>query len=99
MTDKKTNGAVTTKTASNIPSAAMMQKMQNVVGAGLETITSDDMATPRIKILASNSPELDDLENARPGMIINSVSNKLWKGNEGFSVVVCGYDKVCLLLL
>ena len=28
MTDKKTNGAVTTKTASNIPSAAMMQKMQ-----------------------------------------------------------------------
>lgn len=96
MTDKKTNGAVTTKTASNIPSAAMMQKMQNVVGAGLETITSDDMATPRIKILASNSPELDDLENARPGMIINSVSNKLWKGNEGFSVVVCGYDKVWL---
>ena len=94
---KKTNGAVTTKAASNVLSPETLQHLENLGGAGLETITTDDMATPRIKILASNSPELDSLENARPGMIMNSIPpHQMWKGNEGFDVIVCGYDKVWL---
>ena len=94
MTNAKANGAVTTKTE-KLP-AMNMASLEKFAGTGLDTITTDDIATPRLKVLAQMSPELEEIEGARAGMILNSVSKKTYPGQEGIKVVVCGYEKVWL---
>ena len=94
MTNAKANGAVATKTES-LP-AMNFESLAQFAGAGLDTITTDDIATPRLKVLAAMSPEVDQMEGAKAGMIINNVSKKLYSGQDGIKVVVCGYEKVWL---
>ena len=94
MTNQKSNGAVTAK-ADKLP-AMNMENLEKFAGTGLDTITTDDIATPRLKVLAQMSPELEEIDGARAGMICNSVSKKIYSGQDGISVVVCGYDKVWL---
>jgi hypothetical protein len=94
MSNTKANGAVTTKTE-NLP-AMNLESLVEFAGAGLDTITSDDMQTPRLKVLAAMSPEVDELDGAKAGMIFNNVSKKLYSGQDGIKVVVCGYEKVWL---
>ena len=93
MTNQKT-GAVTAK-ADKLP-AMNMENLEKFAGTGLDTITTDDIATPRLKVLAQMSPELEEIDGAKAGMICNSVSKKIYSGQDGISVVVCGYDKVWL---
>ena len=94
MTNQKSNGAVTAK-ADTLP-AMNMENLEKFAGTGLDTITTDDIATPRLKVLAQMSPELEEIDGAKAGMICNSVSKKIYSGQDGISVVVCGYDKVWL---
>lgn len=94
MSNTKANGAVTTKTES-LP-AMNLENLAQFAGAGLDTITTDDIATPRLKVLAAMSPEVDEIDGAKAGMIINNVSKKLYSGQDGIKVVVCGYEKVWL---
>jgi hypothetical protein len=94
MTNNKANGAVTAK-ADKLP-AMNMENLEKFAGTGLDTITTDDIATPRLKVLAQMSPELEEIDGAKAGMICNSVSKKIYSGQDGISVVVCGYDKVWL---
>ena len=94
MTNQKSNGAVTAK-ADKLP-AMNMENLEKFAGTGLDTITTDDIATPRLKVLAQMSPELEEIDGAKAGMICNSVSKKIYSGQDGISVVVCGYDKVWL---
>ena len=94
MTNQKSNGAVTAKT-DKLP-AMNMENLEKFAGTGLDTITTDDIATPRLKVLAQMSPELEEIDGAKAGMICNSVSKKIYSGQDGISVVVCGYDKVWL---
>jgi hypothetical protein len=94
MSNTKANGAVTTKTES-LP-AMNLENLVQFAGAGLDTITTDDIATPRLKVLAAMSPEVDEIDGAKAGMIINNVSKKLYSGQDGIKVVVCGYEKVWL---
>ena len=94
MTNQKSNGAVTAK-ADKLP-AMNMENLEKFAGTGLDTITTDDIATPRLKVLAQMSPELEEIDGAKAGMICNSVSKKMYSGQDGISVVVCGYDKVWL---
>jgi hypothetical protein len=94
MSNTKANGAVTTKTES-LP-AMNLENLVQFAGAGLDTITTDDIATPRLKVLAAMSPEVEQLDGAKAGMIINNVSKKLYSGQDGIKVVVCGYEKVWL---
>ena len=94
MTNQKSNGAVTAK-ADKLP-AMNMENLEKFAGTGLATITTDDIATPRLKVLAQMSPELEEIDGAKAGMICNSVSKKIYSGQDGISVVVCGYDKVWL---
>jgi len=91
----KANGAVTTKTEQQVATIDVAN-LEQFAGTGLDTITTDDIATPRLKVLAQMSPELDEIEGAKAGMILNSVSKKAYPGNTGINVVVCGYDKVWL---
>jgi hypothetical protein len=94
MTNQKSNGAVIAK-ADKLP-AMNMENLEKFAGTGLDTITTDDIATPRLKVLAQMSPELEEIDGAKAGMICNSVSKKIYSGQDGISVVVCGYDKVWL---
>ena len=73
---------VETKTAS-VPSLDM-SSLEEFAGAGAENITSNDVSLPFLKILTNNSPQVTQgdskfIENARPGQVINTVLNKLYK--------------------
>jgi len=58
----------------------------------------EDVAIPRIVILQSNSPQCNPahgkyLEDARQGMIMNTVTNELWDGKNGVMVVPIAYRR------
>lgn len=59
-------------------------------GAGMEGMTSQDMAIPFFNILQKLSPQLDTLENAKAGNIFNTVTEEVFK--EIF-VIPCAYKR------
>lgn len=58
-------------------------------GAGFENQTSDDYAIPFIGVLQSNSPQLEENEDLKAGMIINTVTGDTVSGKEGLAFVPC----------
>lgn len=62
-------------------------------GVGLEDMGQDDLALPFLKILGGMSKELDDLEDARKGDILNSVSGMVYKGKDGINVIPVSYQR------
>lgn len=59
-------------------------------GAGMEGIDKDSFSIPFIKLLQSNSPEVDELETAKAGMFCNSISMELFKE---ILVIPCAYQR------
>ena len=51
--------------------------MEEDASSGLENVHQEDLATPRLKVLMQLSPELEDIEGAKAGMIYNTVTNEL----------------------
>tara|TARA_R100000697_G_scaffold25174_1_gene33110 strand:+ start:436 stop:1236 length:801 start_codon:yes stop_codon:yes gene_type:complete len=96
MTNQKQNGAVTTK-AETLP-AAKIEALEKMAGAGLETVTVDDLPQPRLKILQTTSPEITGtkdkkpVEGAKAGLIYNNTTESCYP-EEGIDVIVCGYEK------
>lgn len=71
------------------------------VGAGMENADADTFAIPFLTVLQSNSPQCVEgeskyMEDARPGMILNTVTNKLYDGKEGVLFVPSHYRRVFL---
>lgn len=69
-------------------------------GAGMEDIGKEDMQIPFIKILQSNDPFVKPkhdkyISGAIEGMIINTVTKRLYPGDEGAGIVVipCMYER------
>tara|TARA_Y100000401_G_scaffold98471_1_gene86279 strand:+ start:8351 stop:9097 length:747 start_codon:yes stop_codon:yes gene_type:complete len=58
--------------------------------AGLESMTREDLAIPFIQLLQKTSPQVEEVEGAKPGMIYNSVSGKCF---EQLDVLPCGYKR------
>jgi len=90
MAKTQANAVVEKQTAST----PMLSSLEEFAGAGAENITSKDVSLPFLKILTNNSPQVTQgdskyISEARPGMVINSVLNKLYNGQDGFSVVPC----------
>ena len=90
MAKTQANAVVEKQTAST----PMLSSLEEFAGAGAENITSKDVSLPFLKILTNNSPQVTQgdskfVSEARPGMVINSVLNKLYNGQDGFSVVPC----------
>jgi len=90
MAKTQANAVVEKQTAST----PMLSSLEEFAGAGAENITSKDVSLPFLKILTNNSPQVTQgdskfVSEARPGMVINSVLNKLYNGQEGFNVVPC----------
>ena len=91
------NKSTATKTSVAVKSEAvapMIANLEQFAGAGAENISSKDVSLPFLKIITNNSPQVTQgdsksISEARPGMVINSVLNKLYDGANGFKVVPC----------
>lgn len=52
-------------------------------GSGFENQTSDDYAIPFLQVLQGLSPQLQDNDDLKAGMILNTVTNEAFSGKEG----------------
>ena len=90
---KKT--ASVTKIDSKLPSATLFEDDAN---AGFQTMSQDDLALPFLKVLGQLSPEVNTrhakhIQEAAPGMILNTVTNELYDGTKGIQVIPCFYKR------
>lgn len=60
------------------------------VGKGTEEADKDSFAIPFLAVLQGLSPQLESVEGARPGMIINTITNELFKECQ---VIPCYYQR------
>lgn len=56
-------------------------------GAGFENQTSDDYSIPFLQILQALSPQLQENDNLRPGMILNTVTGEVYDGKKGIAFI------------
>ena len=70
--------------------------LERDAGAGLSNVTAQDLTIPRLKALMAQSHECNKtktqyVEGAQPGMILNTVTQDLYTGDEGATVIPCGF--------
>jgi len=68
-----------------------MDMFEQDAGAGLNNLGTEDLALPFLKVLSKQSDELDDIDGAKAGDILNTVTNTLYKGK--INVVPCAYQR------
>jgi hypothetical protein len=56
-------------------------------GAGFESHTKEDYAVPFLGVLQTNSPLITNDAEARPGMLVNTVTNELFDAKKGISFI------------
>ena len=76
----------------NSVAAVTLESLESLSGRGLQNVSTDTMATPRIKILMQLSPELEEIEGAKAGMIYNTVTQDLFKSDEGIKIIPCYFQ-------
>lgn len=57
---------------------AMMADMASDAGMGMEGADNQSFAIPFLVVLQSNSPQLDELDGAKKGQFLNTVTNELY---------------------
>lgn len=67
-------------------------------GAGMEGTDKDSFAIPFLAIIQKMSPQVDEadakfIEEARPGMFTNTVTNELFDGKEGVIFLPCAFQR------
>ena len=67
-------------------------------GTGLEEASADDYAIPFLRVLQSMSPQLKKsdgkyIQGAEEGMFFNTVTESIYDGTEGVSIIPCAYKK------
>ena len=83
------NGKKIAKTTNVLP----LKILEEDVSGGLEGLTNEDLATPRLKILMQLSPELENNEKARAGMVYNTVTGEVLNGKTGIFVLPCAFQR------
>lgn len=68
-------------------------------GLGMETAGADAFAIPFLAVIQKGSPQVDEqdskyLPDAKPGMLLNSVTKSLFDGKIGVQIVPCAYRRV-----
>lgn len=68
------------------------------VGGGMEGADRESFAVPFLRALQKMSPQVDEaqaeyVEGAKPGMLYNTVTGKLYDGKEGVLVLPCAYQR------
>jgi hypothetical protein len=63
-------------------------------GQGFESHTRDDYAVPFLGVLQSNSPLCETAATARPGMLVNTVTQDIYDGKTGIYFIPAHTDHV-----
>ena len=84
---------VTTKQEGGLPSTALYEGDAH---AGFENVKTSSLALPILKLLQNGSGEAQKrnqnyVEGAEPGMLLNTVTKKLYDGAKGIEVIPCHY--------
>lgn len=84
---------VATKKEGGLPSTALYEGDAH---AGFENVKTSSLALPILKLLQNGSGEAQKrnqnyVEGAEPGMLLNTVTKKLYNGAEGIEVIPCHY--------
>ena len=84
--------------ATSVVASELDKMLEADAGVGLENITTDDMQIPFIRIIQALSPQLqkDDplyIKGAEQGDIFNTVSQEVYKQDEGVTVVPAFFEK------
>ena len=84
---------VTIKKEGGLPSTALYEGDAH---AGFENVKTSSLALPILKLLQNGSGEAQKrnqnyVEGAEPGMLLNTVTKKLYDGAEGIEVIPCHY--------
>lgn len=86
-----------------MPSKAVTEKKDNLpaaidfeddAGKGIEGADNDSYAIPLLKVLQKVSPQCDPdngayMEEAKPGDFYNTITNELYSGSKGVTVIPC----------
>jgi len=110
MSDTKTKpkGASAKADDATLPAVAAAGAVANLdnidygehSGAGMEGATQESFAIPFLRVLQSNSPQVEEgdahVEGAKAGMFFDSVTGRMWDGKEGVLIVPCAYRRVFL---
>lgn len=70
--------AVATKEQAKLPVEADYSAYEAYAGQGLEDVTSEDKGLPFFAVLQPLSPEVEEIEEAQAGMIINKATKELY---------------------
>lgn len=67
-------------------------------GTGMEGTDKDSFAIPFLRVLQKISPQVDEadaayIEGAKGGMILNTVTNRLYDGKEGLIFLPCAFQR------
>lgn len=97
--EKEAGTQVAVKEVAGLPAGFDMSSLQADAGAGSSNISAEDMQTPIISILQANSPQCKKsdgkyIQGASEGMLYNNVTNEIYDGDEGITVVPCFFEKV-----
>tara|TARA_R100000458_G_C8266625_1_gene241616 strand:- start:272 stop:1066 length:795 start_codon:yes stop_codon:yes gene_type:complete len=70
--------------------------IEQFADTGFDNVDSKSLALPFLKVLGQLSPQVTQgdsqfIQAARPGMIYNTVTNELYDGAKGISVIPCYY--------
>lgn len=84
---KKENEVAETK--NNLPAAPAMDFAADA-GMGQENVDSKSCAIPFLTVLQGQSPQIETVDGAKPGMFINTITNELYKE---VLVVPCAYQR------
>ena len=84
---------IVTKKATGLPSASLFEADAHL---GFENVKTESLAPPILKLLQNGSAEAKKMnqnfiQGAEPGMILNTISKKIYDGAKGISVVPCHY--------
>lgn len=91
--------AVAVKPTTALVSKLDMSALEMDAGKGSQNVTNDDTQTPIISILQANSPQCKKsdgkyIKGAEEGKLYNNVTNEIYDGETGITVVPCFFEKV-----
>lgn len=71
---------------------------EDFAGGGFSEVGTEDLAIPFLRILAQLSPQVNKrdgayIDGAEAGMVLNTVMNKAFSGEDGILVVPCHYNR------
>jgi len=93
MQEARNEKQVANKKAAPLPSSILFEADAH---AGFENVRQQSVALPILKLLQNGSAEAQKrnqayVEGAEPGMLLNTVTKKIYDGSKGISVVPCHY--------